>query len=71
VEHFAAPRGEFVLVIGGHPQTEHVRWTERRLQAAVRKRLASGSVPTAVAAELAAQSGWARREIYRIAASRD
>ncbi len=68
-EHFVAPRGELVLVVGGHHDSEVRRWTEAEVRQALRKRLKKGAAPTAAAAELAAESGWNRREIYKVAAS--
>jgi 16S rRNA (cytidine1402-2'-O)-methyltransferase len=68
--YFREPRGEFVLVIAGREKTQPRAWTEARIRAAIRKRLAGGAPATAVAAELAAESGWARREIYKLASAR-
>ena len=69
--YFAQPRGEFVLVIAGQPPAEATLWTQAEVRAAVRKRLKQGMPPTAVAAELAAVSGWKRRDLYKLASSRD
>ncbi|MBN1145773.1 MAG: 16S rRNA (cytidine(1402)-2'-O)-methyltransferase [Anaerolineales bacterium] len=65
--HFTdqAPRGEFTLVIGGAaPQAG--RWSEDRLRAALRERLAGGAPASRIAAETANLSGWPRREVYRL-----
>jgi 16S rRNA (cytidine1402-2'-O)-methyltransferase len=67
--HFDRPRGEFVLVVGGRQKTEHTQWTQAQVLAAVRRRLAGGEAPTLVAAELAAESGWTRRDIYKLAST--
>lgn len=69
-QHFVTARGEFVLVVGGRPKAHETQWTARRLREVVRRRLAAGQAPTALAAELSAESGWARREIYKIATTR-
>jgi len=69
-QHFDQPRGEFVLVIAGRQRSERKPWTQAQVRSAVRKRLAGGEAPTVVAAELAAESGWTRREIYKLASSR-
>lgn len=63
--HFAGqpPRGEITLVIAGRPETVEV-WTEERLQAAIRSGLAAGNSGASLAKQLAAESGWPRREIY-------
>lgn len=69
VDHFDSPRGEFVLVVGGASASPPVRWSEDRLQDAVRERLDSGMALTTAATMLAAESGWSRREIYKLAAA--
>lgn len=71
LRYFENPRGEFVLVVGGRAKSPRLKWTRAKIQAAIRKRLELGDAPTALAAELAAQSGWTRREIYKLASSRD
>jgi 16S rRNA (cytidine1402-2'-O)-methyltransferase len=68
--HFTRPRGEFVLVIAGRTLADRRLWTHAEVQAAVKKRLKTGMPPTAVAAELAAESGWKRRDIYKLASAR-
>ena len=67
--HFERPRGEFVLVVGGRDNIDHAHWTRGQVLAAVRRRLAGGDAPTLVAAELAAESGWTRRDIYKLAST--
>ncbi len=66
LQHFGAPRGEFVLVVEGDTETGSSRWTEEQLLAAIQERLSSGATPTALAAALAERSGWPRREIYSL-----
>jgi 16S rRNA (cytidine1402-2'-O)-methyltransferase len=68
--HYTQPRGEFVLVIAGRPAADRRLWTQAEIWAAVRKRLKKGIPPTTVAAELAAESGWKRRDIYKLASAR-
>lgn len=41
------------------------RWDEAELQTEIDRRLAEGASPSQAAAELAAASGWTRREVYR------
>lgn len=65
--YFQRPRGEFVLVVGGTPVEEVRRWKPAKLSAAIGRRLGQGEAPTAVAAALSTESGWARREIYKVA----
>jgi 16S rRNA (cytidine1402-2'-O)-methyltransferase len=63
------PRGEFTLVIAGrdpHPGAAE-KWSEEHLMSALLAGSATGKSPTQLAAHLAAESGWARREVYRLA----
>ena len=68
-QHFPEPRGEIVLVVGGKTASECRRWSQAKVQAAMQKQLKEGAAPTTAAAELSAQSGWTRREIYKLALS--
>jgi 16S rRNA (cytidine1402-2'-O)-methyltransferase len=58
-------RGEFVLVMAGKTRDSEPRWTEARVAAAIRKGLKAGEAPSVLAARLAEQSGWNRREVYK------
>jgi 16S rRNA (cytidine1402-2'-O)-methyltransferase len=65
--HFEAhpPRGEITLIIGGKtakPET----WDEQRLRQSAQDGLAQGNRPSTLSARLARESGWPRREVYRI-----
>lgn len=64
--YFAAnpPRGEFTLVVAGRSDAPQ-RWAEARLQAALVEALAGETSLSQAAGELAAESGWPRREIYQ------
>ena len=66
--HFTeqAPRGEFTLVVGGQPAQAGERWSEERLLASIHAALKNNRPAGALAAELAKQSGWPRREIYAL-----
>jgi 16S rRNA (cytidine1402-2'-O)-methyltransferase len=66
-DHFAreAPRGEITLVVAG--ATEGARWGEAQVRAALRQRRASGESPTRASRGVAEESGWPRREVYRLA----
>jgi 16S rRNA (cytidine1402-2'-O)-methyltransferase len=55
-----------ILVIGGAPH-RLVRWAEDRLRAEIRARLDQGLDVRQTARQLAAESGWPRRAIYRLA----
>lgn len=61
------PRGEFTLVVAGCPQEEPDRWSEEHLMSALLAGSAAGESPSKLAARLAAESGWERREIYKLA----
>jgi 16S rRNA (cytidine1402-2'-O)-methyltransferase len=67
LEHFQSPRGEFVLVVAGQAAAHAVRWTERTLVAAIARRTVAGETPAAMAAQLSVESGWPRRDIYKLA----
>ena len=64
IEHFAAPRGEFTLVIEGGREPERPQLTDE-----VRKRLkkmkAAGVGAKEAAARLAAETGLSRKELYQ------
>jgi 16S rRNA (cytidine1402-2'-O)-methyltransferase len=58
------PRGEFVLVVGGMTE-DRKQWTDQALAQAIQAGLAAGEPPSGLAARLAGESGWARREVYQ------
>jgi 16S rRNA (cytidine1402-2'-O)-methyltransferase len=61
------PRGEFVLVVEGYqPQAESKIWSEDRLHTVIQERLAAGQPASQIAGQLAQESGWPRRTIYRL-----
>ena len=60
------PRGEFTLVVAGAPPQAIEIWSLDKLQAALQEQLAQGLSPSQVASLLATESGWPRREIYRM-----
>lgn len=63
------PRGEFTLVIRGQEPalSEAKRWTEEKVMTALKIRLKLGESPSALAKRVAEESGWNRREIYKLA----
>ena len=71
VEYFSSQpaRGEFTLVVEGMKKDESQKWTEEELLKAIQKGLTAHEVPGELAGRLAKESGWKRREIYKIAAS--
>jgi 16S rRNA (cytidine1402-2'-O)-methyltransferase len=70
-QHFSEPRGEFVLVVSGLAASKASRWTRRQLIAAVARHRRAGEAPAILAGRLSAESGWPRREIYRMATGPD
>ena len=65
-QYFMVPRGEFVLVVEGKLKTAGEKWTEAKLLTAIRKAIEAGESPSALAAKLSEESGWPRREIYKL-----
>ncbi|HSF83347.1 MAG TPA: 16S rRNA (cytidine(1402)-2'-O)-methyltransferase [Anaerolineales bacterium] len=59
------PRGEFTLVVEGCKKPEQI-WPAAKIQAVLKEKLTQGESPSRLAAEIADQSGWPRREIYKI-----
>ncbi len=60
------PRGEFVLVVGAKaPETEQ-RWDEEVLRESIQKEKEQGKKAKEIAQELAAQSGWSKKEVYAL-----
>jgi len=57
-------RGEFTLVVAGS-QNVVKRWAESELDAAILSATEAGKRSKEIAAELAEQSGWSRKEIYQ------
>ncbi len=64
--HFAGEvLGEITLVIAGAPASQ--RWDESDVRTAVEQALLDGASMADAAREVAALSGWPRREVYQIA----
>ncbi len=66
--HFTeqTPRGEFTLVIEGAPPPVAEVWDEDRLLSAIRSADRSAETANQIAGRLAAESGWQKRQIYRL-----
>ena len=60
------PIGEFTLVVAGNRDYDS-SWSKDELTAEVKKLLSEGETVSQLSRSLALQSGWKRREIYRIA----
>jgi len=65
--HFTSqpPRGEFTLVVAGFSAPAE-RWSEERLRAALQQAQSNHEKPAALARRLAAESGWAKSEVYEL-----
>lgn len=59
------PLGEFTLVIEG-ASTKQERWQMNKVKRDIQARLASGESPSRLAQNLALESGWSRRELYKM-----
>ena len=59
-------RGEFTLVVEGKTKEESVVWTEEELLAAIEKELPTEKSAKEISVELAEQSGWSKKEVYRL-----
>jgi len=68
VEYFKSQpaRGEFTLVIEGKTKTEKGLWTEEELLAAIASALQAEKSAKEISVELAEQSGWNKKEVYRL-----
>jgi len=68
VEYFKSQpaRGEFTLVIEGKTKEAREVWTEAELLAAIEKELRVERSAKEISVELAEQSGWNKKEVYRL-----
>jgi 16S rRNA (cytidine1402-2'-O)-methyltransferase len=60
------PRGEFTLVVAGKMKEEKQKWTEDKLMIAIQSGIKIGASPSMLAKQVAEESGWERREVYRM-----
>jgi 16S rRNA (cytidine1402-2'-O)-methyltransferase len=60
------PRGEFTLVVEGKAKNEKRKWTEDKVMIAIKFGLKLGESPSALAGRVAKESGWPRREVYKM-----
>ncbi len=67
IAHFTAheARGECKLIVGGAMGTQ--AWSEEQVRAALAQHLADGWSVRDAAADVAARSGWRKRDVYQIA----
>ena len=73
VEYFKAQpaRGEFTLVVEGKTNDKKDVWTEDELQKAIEKELKNEKSAKEISIELAKQSGWNKKEVYRLINQKD
>jgi 16S rRNA (cytidine1402-2'-O)-methyltransferase len=62
------PKGEFTLVVAGASETSSI-WSEARVRAALVDRLSEGLSRSQAARDVAAASGWRRRDVYALPVS--
>ncbi len=58
-------RGEFTLVVEGAEKTSG-RWIADEMEAAIKSGLDAGESPSRLSKRLAGESGWSKRDIYRL-----
>ena len=68
LEYFQSkePRGEFTLVIEGKTTEDGGRWSEAQLMESISSEAGSDKSVSQLAGELAAQSGWKKKEVYNL-----
>jgi len=68
VEYFKSQpaRGEFTLVVEGKTKEERGMWTEEELLAAIEKELLGEKSAKEISVKLAVESGWSKKEVYRL-----
>lgn len=73
VEYFKSqlPRGEFTLVLEGKTKDETSVWTEEQLHRAIEKERKNEKSAKEISIELAKQSGWNKKEVYRLINQKD
>jgi 16S rRNA (cytidine1402-2'-O)-methyltransferase len=64
--HFQEPRGEFVLVVGGRSSLFNKEWSQEKMLAKIKKETGKGKSVKDISSELAGQSGWKKRDVYRL-----
>jgi len=67
--HFESnpPRGEFTLVVSGAAEPRSGPWPKEKLEAVLHARLAQGETASQIVPDLAQESGWSKKEVYRLA----
>jgi len=68
ITHFSQSevRGEITLVIAGRSPDAQETWSEDRVRSTLQKLIDDGMERKEAAKQVAAQSGWERRVVYRV-----
>jgi 16S rRNA (cytidine1402-2'-O)-methyltransferase len=69
--YFKEPRGEFVLVVSGQQLAVSKKWSEEKLITKIKKEIKNKKSAKDISSELADQSGWKKRDIYRLITHND
>jgi 16S rRNA (cytidine1402-2'-O)-methyltransferase len=64
------PRGEFTLVVSGKTKRHVEKWSEDKVNIAIKFGLKLGESPSVLAKRVAHESGWDRKEIYNLITAR-
>jgi len=64
-------RGEFTLVVDGKKEDGYLKWSEEQLQKAIENELKNEKSAKEISVELAKQSGWNKKDVYRLINQRD
>ncbi len=59
------------MVVSGQPSDASREWSEEKLLARIKKEIASGKSSKDISSELAEQSGWKKRDVYRLITHED
>ena len=73
VYHFKSQpaRGEFTLVVDGKKEDGNLKWTEEQLRKAIENELKDEKSAKEISIELAKQSGWHKKDVYRLINQKD
>jgi len=68
VDYFKSqpPRGEFTLVVAGRSKDENEMWTVEQVQNAIEEGLQNEKSAKEISVELSKQSGWNKKDVYRL-----
>jgi 16S rRNA (cytidine1402-2'-O)-methyltransferase len=64
-------RGEFTLVVDGKKEDGNLKWSEEQLRKAIEDELKNEKSAKELSIELAKQSGWHKKDVYRLINQKD